>query len=96
MPRQEGNQPERRGVQARKARRRVRRVDASCSRWRQLLGVASFTGRGLQSHLNSASLFFISRILLCCEEMVRSWVNTSRVSAFCRGQGGRRWGGRRG
>jgi hypothetical protein len=32
-------------------------------------------------------LFFISRILLCCEEMVRSWVKTSRVSAFCTGEG---------
>ena len=46
---------------------------------------------GLASHpscpplpcLNSASLFFISRILLCWEEMVRSWVATSRLSAFC-------------
>ena len=34
-------------------------------------------------HLNSASRFFISRILLCWLEMVRSWLNTSRVSAFC-------------
>ncbi len=40
---------------------------------------------GTVPHLNSASRFFISRILLCWLEMVRSWLNTSRVSAFCVG-----------
>lgn len=38
-------------------------------------------------HRYSASLFFISRILLCCPLMVRSCEKTSRVSAFCTGGG---------
>ena len=48
------------------------------------------TSHTRRSHLNSASLFFISRILLCCDEMVRSWLkHVARQRVLRQGDGSR-------